>query len=353
MPRSLRKRIRPHLRMSVAQVTNTRNALSPHCHAWLSPKEPLRRSGDIVLVPSPAAHQRTMPPSTFRVWPVMKRASSEARKATAAAMPSGWPLAGDRLKRLHEAEAVVVRACLDAVGFGEAGCHRIDVDAVLAKFGGERPSEGEDTALRSHIGGHIGRAGEDDVRADVDDAPLAALLAHQVRGGARHQEDTRQIDLDEPAPMDRVDVIPRNKGHDRGIVDKDVDASSLLHHGLVQGGDGGLVRHVAGDGEGAAADRLRDSFGACRVDVGDRDARALARQAKRDGFADALGRAGDNATLPLKRSDIANAPSLDCGAAHHCAASMTFIAAAAPAPTSAGWPSDVSAPPSAAMAMTA
>jgi hypothetical protein len=41
-----------------------------------------------------SVHQRTMPPSTFRVWPVMKRASSEARNATAAAMSSGWPLPG-------------------------------------------------------------------------------------------------------------------------------------------------------------------------------------------------------------------------------------------------------------------
>jgi len=87
---------------------------------------------------------------------------------------------------------------------------------------------------------------------------------------------------------------------DAGVVHHAVDAAVLLQHGGNGGADGRLVRHLAGKAVGAPALRLQSGHervrlgGVAAEDAGDG---ALGGKAPGDGFADALGAAGDEDDL--------------------------------------------------------
>ena len=68
-----------------------------------------------------------MPASETSVWPVIQCASSEARKAMAAQCLR-LAHALDRRQHLDEAESLLVRARLHALGVGQPRRHGIDGD---------------------------------------------------------------------------------------------------------------------------------------------------------------------------------------------------------------------------------
>ena len=77
--------------------------------------------------------------------------------------------------------------------------------------------------------------------------------AHLVGGRAGDDEGPGQIDVDDFAPMFEIDIVPGDEGHDRRIVDENVDAACLLD--LVEHRRNRLrIRNVDGDGTRLAAD---------------------------------------------------------------------------------------------------
>ena len=237
----------------------------------------------------PRRHQLwDMPASETSICPVIQPASSEARKATAGAMSAAMPCRRDRLEHLDELERLLVGARHHALGRRQAGCDRVDGDAVLADLARERAREAQDAALRRDVVGEVRRPGEDDVRGEVDDAAVARL-AHRLVPVVAREERSVEVHRHDPPPLGEVDVVPRREGDDGGVVDEHVElpvgADRLVDHPL----DVFLLRDV--DLEPQAALRRRRLR---TLHVRDDDRRPLFCELVRDRLADSLSAAGDD-----------------------------------------------------------
>src|SRR6267378_379853 len=93
--------------------------------------------------------QPRSPPATGKVTPVMYEASSEAKNRIAAAC-SSVDLAVPFL--LLGARLCGVARDAPRWGFGAAGRHTADADAVRRVFHGERRGDSVDSALRCRVG---------------------------------------------------------------------------------------------------------------------------------------------------------------------------------------------------------
>src|SRR5205814_2123464 len=161
--------------------------------------------------------------------------------------------------------------------------------------------ETDDAGLRGRVG-HERRvpflAGD---RGDVDD-PAAPLGEHDADGGARDEEDGREIDREHAVPLLVADLPGELRAAgDPGVVHRDVESAPALVDGpdgaLHVGGEG----HVGGEPQGPLAERLRRGLDGPAVEVHEGDAGALLHEARGDGEADAAGGAGDERGLALKR----------------------------------------------------
>ena len=139
---------------------------------------------------------------------------------------------------------------------------------------------------------------------DVDDPPAAARIEHELRRGLGGEERPLEVDAHDEVEARLAHVGERLADLDAGVVDQDVEAAEGLvrvaHEAL------GLARYAdvraqcdrlpaqlldpGGDGARAVAAAV----------VVHRHVGALAREAQRDGLADAAGAAGDERSLALE-----------------------------------------------------
>lgn len=199
-----------------------------------------------------------MPASTFNVWPVIQRASSEARNDTTSAICSGWPFPFIACSISTEDERLVVPARLDAI---------------------------------AHPAG-------------------LARCTHLVRSCAADDKGAGQIDVDDLAPMVEIDIVPGDERHDAGIVDQNIDAPGQRLDLGEECLDRCRIGNVGGDRLRFSADRPGRGFGAFRVDVADDDGRAIDGQPSGDLLADALCGPGNQGRLSRQPFSYENAPSI-------------------------------------------
>ena len=130
--------------------------------------------------------------------------------------------------------------------------------------------------------------------------PAFVLRPHQVGRGAGHDEGAGQVDVDDLAPMVEIDIVPGDEGHDRGVVDENVDTAGLSSISSNIVATELRVGNVAVTANAPSADRRGDCLCAVAVDVGDDDASRRRRQPRGDRLADALCRARDDRRLPCE-----------------------------------------------------
>ena len=165
-----------------------------------------------VFMPGPTQAQvrppRLPPPSTPSTWPVMKPASSDSRKAMAAATSAGAPrrfIGTEANARFGVAAGGTSGA--EHLGLDRARRHRVDGDAVLGQF--QRPGAGtaDQRALGRRIGGAL-QAAVDGAAAHVDDTARAAHL-HRFDEGLRHLHRDAHAQVQHAVQRGQVDLAQR------------------------------------------------------------------------------------------------------------------------------------------------
>ena len=148
--------------------------------------------------------------------------------------------------------------------------------------------------LRGELGMH---------RAHVDDASAATRPVHVRQARARGEECAVEVDRQHLLPVGEREILQRVHDLDAGIADKDVDAAECgdrRRHARV---DRFLAGDVHRDPDGLPAggtDVGGDNVRGVEVEIGDRDARALAGERHRDGLAEAARGPGDDRGFALQ-----------------------------------------------------
>ena len=170
----------------------------------------------IVLVP---LDQSLEPPSTRSVSPVIQRAASEARKAIASPMSSGWATRFRACRPSVKSRPRVGPGEARHVGLDNARRDGVDADAALTERGGEVLHQRVDGPLRRGIGDERADRG---VRGERRQQHDAAAIA-QDRQQLLHQEE-RRADVDGEQAVEVLDrgVLDRGILRDAGVGDEDV-----------------------------------------------------------------------------------------------------------------------------------
>jgi hypothetical protein len=130
---------------------------------------------------------------------------------------------------------------------------------------------------------------------------VPALFAHPRHDGATREKHAEHVHVHHLPPLlyrDLGEGAHRERRVEAGVVDEDVDPTTLVDGLLDHPLDVGLVGDVSGQAD-AAVERARRYF--CVLEVGDDDSRALRRQAVGDCIADSLRGAGHDRDLALER----------------------------------------------------
>ena len=196
---------------------------------------------------------------------------------------------GEACARLLGAAAGLLDDALDRflqhVGFDEARADRVDGDAGLGGFGGQRPHQADDAVLGRDIGRDIGVALQAGGRGDEDDA-AASALRHAGQRRLHGQERAGQVDVERALPVGERGPVRRCAAGHAGIGDDDVERAARCLGLLVKRRHRRFVGDVGGDAEDAlafAGHRLQR----CLAPAADGDVDAGAGQRQRDRLADA------------------------------------------------------------------
>ncbi len=238
------------------------------------------------------------PPLTDSVWPVMKAASSEARKTTAPARSSGSP---SRPRGIACFSAAASFSFPPETSWKQrrvrrTGADDVDVDAVARDLAGERLGESDDPGLRARVNRLARRPDPTRVGGYADDLPRAPF-DHRLEHGTHAGDRALEVDRQHLVPgrflalHERLDLVPA------GVVDEHVDRPQLRDHLRDAGANLRGIGDVDAGSDRTAADLARRSRSARRVDVGDRDLRTLLDEARGDRAADAAGPSGDEHDL--------------------------------------------------------
>ena len=161
------------------------------------------------------------PPSTGRITPLTKRASSLASKAITpatssgvAARPIGEAITEGSLHRFHFLQ--VSRG----VGGGETRCHGVDAHAPRAVLQRQGTREVGDRSFGRVVGTHAPVSAQTRRGGKVDDGTLRFQKVRQ--GFTRPEEDAVQICAHDPAPVLRGGLRERAKDREARVVDQHV-----------------------------------------------------------------------------------------------------------------------------------
>ena len=237
------------------------------------------------------------PPATISSSPVMKAASSDARKTADAAMSPGVP------QRFRAVSSRI--RCWTSGSIASTMSVRIQPGQMALiricgpKSQGHRLGQPVHAGLRDDVLGplHGRRVVEARVRGHVDDRP-GALLDHHRGDGLRAQVGALEVNVDRDVPVVLGGFEDGLRDHHPGVVDQDVDPPETGEGRGDELVDGRLLRHVGLDRDGGAArggDPGDDRIGRLRAgDVVDHDAGALGREPLGDRPADAPRGAGND-----------------------------------------------------------
>ena len=191
------------------------------------------------------------PPSTVRSWAVMNPASSEARKAAAAAMSSGVPTR--RIMALAAMASKSAPLCAAMSVAIKPGAIAFTVMPCGAKLEREAAGEGDDGRLGGGVEGGADRAGADagDGR-DIDDAAPAACL-HIAGHRAGDANEAVYVDVAHALHLGEIEIVELALAEDTGVVDQDIDGAESLARGVHEPGAIGGAGQVGCDGDGTAA----------------------------------------------------------------------------------------------------
>ena len=192
-------------------------------------------------------------------------ASSEHRKATAAAISPGSAAAGH-----GDVEAVGRRPALPGgvglvgdlagvhaePGGHEAGADAVGADAVVDVLDGDGSRELEHPALRRVVGAALAGGHERRGGADRDDGAAARL--EEVRDRRPHgEEHTGEVDPDHRVPRVEAHAVGRARVGQAGAGDDGVEPAEGSDHRGRGGGDRLLVADVADGPDGGSRRRRR------------------------------------------------------------------------------------------------
>ena len=182
------------------------------------------------------------------------------------------------------------------------GNDRVDRDRAARQLHRPRAREGDDARLRRGVVGLAEVAALACRRADDDDAPAFALLAHLDRGGARAREGAAQVRVNDQVEV-LVGHLPQHLvaqharvGHD------DVEPPEGLDRASDQRLRRSRVPHGTGQGHRRAAvggDRRDRLLRRGAVEVVDHHARARCGERDRVGAPEPAPRAGDDRDLAV------------------------------------------------------
>jgi hypothetical protein len=208
---------------------------------------------------------------------------------------------------LEHRDVLLAAELSDVVRQDQTGRDGVAADALLAVL--RRDVEGEriDGALRDPVGGVHQVAQDARAGRRVDDRAPAALEHRRDRVLAA-QHHAAQVDRHHALPDCEIDlrnlgVVARARASDRGgVVVEHIEPAVAVDGARDHVPHLVFVAHVDGACGGAGRarrgfDRLHGLLGAALVEVGDDDARALARERERSGPADPGGRARDDGDL--------------------------------------------------------
>ncbi len=166
---------------------------------------------------------------------------------------------------------------------------------------GEFDREGLGEQLCGGFGGVVvgeARFGDEGVlRGHGDDAAGCAVGGHVLGDALGQEEDRVDVDLHDPAPALRGDLVAALQGGGAGVVDEDVEGPEVGADGIGEAGELFRAREVllvcvAAAAEGAdLSGGLLDPLGAGEID--EDEVRPGGGEAGREGTAEAAGRAGD------------------------------------------------------------
>ena len=181
----------------------------------------------------PTGQRRVIhPPSTRIVWPVIQSPAREHSSRSVPTRSSGGP---DGLPGIVAAMASAERRVLRerdvaAVVVDQAGGDGVDVDAPPAELGGKVDGQAVEGELAHAVdaAGHEGAGGQ-----PVDDAAAAALSIDGTTAWVHSSGPRRLTSMTRSQSVNGHvgEPVGRQVGHDRGVVDQDVDAAEGVDRG--------------------------------------------------------------------------------------------------------------------------
>jgi hypothetical protein len=135
-----------------------------------------------------------------------------------------------------------------------AGAYSVDADAASSPLGGEGAGQPDQTVLARVVSRPVGNAEQPRYGGDVHDAP-GAPLEHHLAELPAHEERPGQVHGECPVPFRECRLLRGHDGADAGVVHQHVDAPEFPHHSSGHLTHHGLIRNVAGDGEGFSTGR--------------------------------------------------------------------------------------------------
>ena len=272
--------------------------------AVLARRRRVRSGPDAIKITS--GYPALRPPSTVKIAPLMKAASSEHRNTAQAAMSLGSHIRpnGMSAARRSKTSSSFKPICCITMGVRAAtGCQCVDADVVARQFDREGAGKGDDGALAGGIGSTARPGPEGGGGRRVEDAAAATLL-HLGHGSGGEELDALDVDGE-----DAVVEIFRHIGRlgeriaDAGIVQNRVDPAKSFHRRL----DG--LGHVAGLAD-VGPDKLHlaafgpdcggNALAAVLVDIDAQDLCPFGGEAVGEGFAKSGRGAGDHRNLVLQ-----------------------------------------------------
>src|SRR4029077_11157256 len=138
------------------------------------------------------------------------------------------------------------------VGAKDAGSDGVDADSLRSPFDRKRFGERGDGGFAGGVGGNFIQGYEGGERGNINDATVFAL-DHVTPEDARGTQGAGKIGVHDGVPIGLREIHGGHALGTSGAIDQDLHIAELAKDGRVKLLNAGWVGHVAGMGQGAAA----------------------------------------------------------------------------------------------------